>query len=427
MKFIKKISIGILVFCFLALSHQARAESGKEQAPTANTCYDCHVESESLPADFNKEDIHLRTGLGCVGCHGGDPTADDPDEAMNPRKGFVGKPRPRDIPKFCGKCHSQIKFMRKYRPRIPTDQMEQYYTSQHGILLKKGDEKVAVCSSCHTAHSIFEVKDSRSTVYPLNVPRTCNKCHGDPQYMKNYKIPTDQYRKYAKSVHGIALLKHRDIGAPACNDCHGNHGAMPPGVSSIAYVCGECHVNNLNYFRESSMGKAFIENDLHGCTECHGHHDIDKPTDEMVGVGDHSTCINCHDEGDAGFQAAKKIYQELKESTTLYDSAKVQLNVIRRIGMDDVDLGYLIQKAEQSIIKARTLVHTFDPEKVAKETNLSIKNSKEALKLAEQQIQDSINRRRGLGMATFFILILIVALYFKIRDLESNKGEKEKA
>ena len=62
--------------------------------------------------------------------------------------------------------------------------------------------------------------------------------------MKEYGIPTDQYEKYSKSVHGVALLQKHDLGAPACNKCHGNHGATPPGVESISKVCGTCHALN---------------------------------------------------------------------------------------------------------------------------------------------------------------------------------------
>ncbi|NOX87951.1 MAG: hypothetical protein GXO77_02920 [Calditrichaeota bacterium] len=420
MKIDKKIVISIFIFFSLIFVSEIFAGDSPAEDFQTDECYKCHLENDALPKDFNKEDIHLKSGLTCAGCHGGDATKDDMDEAMDPKAGFIGKPTHEQIPSFCGKCHSHIQYMRKYRPRIPTDQEEQYYTSQHGMLLKKGDQKVAVCSSCHTSHSIFEVKDSRSSVYPLNVPETCNRCHGDKEYMKNYKIPVDQYKKYAKSVHGIALLKKQDTGAPACNDCHGNHGAMPPGISSTSFVCGECHVNNLNYFNESAMGKAFSENELHGCQECHGSHEIEKPTDEMTGVGEESVCLNCHDEGDDGYIAAKKIYEELKSSVALHDSAKIQLDVVKRIGMDDIDIGYKLQKAEQSIIKARTLVHTFDPEKVAKETNLSLKNSKEALELAQKEIKDAQIRRRGLGVATFFILLLIIAVYFKIRNIEAK-------
>ena len=50
-----------------------------------------------------------------------------------------------------------------------------------------------------------------------------------------------QFADYQKSVHYAALTKGNDLSAPTCNDCHGNHGAAPPGVGSVANVCGTCH------------------------------------------------------------------------------------------------------------------------------------------------------------------------------------------
>jgi len=309
--------------------------------------------------------------------------------------------------------------MRGYQPRIATDQESQYATSVHGQLLAKGDAKVAVCTSCHTAHSIFPPADGRSTVNALNVPALCNHCHGDATYMAGYGIPTDQYAKYSRSVHGKALLVDQDTGAPACNDCHGNHGATPPGVSSIRQVCGQCHVNNEQYFSESRMGEAFEAAELHGCEECHGHHDIEETSDAMVGVGDKSVCTDCHSDGDEGYTAAAKIHSELDSLVTAYNEALDKQQEVRKIGMDDEDMGFLLQESHQSLIQARTTVHTFDPEKVAAKTDPGREKASEALAMGVAQVKEYHVRRRGLGMATLFTTILVIALFLKIRKMES--------
>ena len=384
-------------------------------------CFVCHQEDEELPEDFIKEDVHLKAGLSCSGCHGGDMANNDMDEAMSPEKGFVGVPSKSEIPRFCGKCHSNIAFMREYQPRIPTDQVNQYYTSVHGQKLKQGDSKVADCTSCHTSHGIFSAKDSRSTVYALNVPNTCNTCHSDSEYMKEYDLPTNQFNEYSKSVHGIALLENQDIGAPACNDCHGNHGAMPPGISSISHVCGTCHVNNMQYFTSSKMSQVFEQENLHACEECHGNHNVEKAFDEMIGTNDKSVCINCHDEGDKGFEVASDIHNQLLQVTSAYDSANTKRIEVQRIGMDDVEIGFLLQEGHQSLIQARTLVHTFDAEKVGSKSSEGLQKIQSAIQLADQEIHEFDVRRSGFGIATFFITILIVALYFKIREIESKQ------
>jgi predicted CXXCH cytochrome family protein len=404
----------LTIFIFLQFAHGQQENKLFEE----DQCIVCHIEEEILPEHFNKNDIHLQAGLSCAGCHGGDPTSDDMDESMDPDNGFIGVPSKKEIPKFCGKCHSNINIMREFQPRIPTDQVDQYYTSVHGEKLKKGDKKVADCTSCHTAHSIFPAKDSRSTVYDLNVPITCKKCHADPIYMKEYGIPTDQFMKYSESVHGKMLLENQDTGAPACNDCHGNHGAMPPGITSVTHVCGTCHVNNMQYFSKTKMAREFEKLEIHGCEACHGNHDVKKPFDNMVGTSDKSVCTNCHDKAEKGYNVAEKINGQLTRLVASYDSAVIKQNKIQVIGMDDVEINYLLQESHQSLIQARTLVHTFDPEKVGEKTNEGINKAKIALDLSIKEIKDYNSRRRGFGIATLFITVLAIALFLKIREME---------
>lgn len=383
-------------------------------------CIVCHADDDNLPGDYFEDDIHMQAGLSCAGCHGGDPTSDDDEVAMSVEAGYIGVPSREEMSTFCGRCHSDIDFMRHYQPRIATDQESRYLTSVHSQKLSAGDQKVAVCTSCHTGHSILPAKDARSTVHALNVPATCQKCHSDADHMKGYGIPTNQYEKFAKGVHGVALLENQDTGAPACNDCHGNHGAVPPGVSSVRQVCGQCHVNNVQYFAASRMGEAFMEEELHGCEECHGNHYIPKTSDTMVGTDEHAVCMDCHDEGDGGYEAAASIRSQLDSLVAAYDSALVKQERVRTIGMDDVDIGFLLQESHQSLIQARTLVHTFDPERVGPKTREGVAKANEAILEAAVQIKDYHVRRRGLGMATLFITVLVIALALKIRQMEST-------
>lgn len=390
------------------------------QTPGEDQCFSCHKDSDALPEGLIPDDVHIKTGLSCAGCHGGDRTSNDQETAMSPQAGFVGVPSKKDIPRFCGRCHSDIEFMRRYQPRIPTDQVEQYATSVHGKRLSEGDAKVADCVSCHTAHGVLPASDARSPVYAVNVPKTCKRCHGDSDYMRGYEIPTDQFDKYAKSVHGVALLEDQDTGSPACNDCHGNHGATPPEVASVGQVCGHCHVNNMQYFVASAMGKAFEREKLHNCEECHGNHDVQKTSDDMVGVGDRAVCVNCHSTGDEGYDAAGQIHDHLTELTTVYQEAELKRSDVDRKGMDDVDISFLLQEAHQVLIQARTLVHTFDPDRVGEKTKEGVLKARQALELSASEVKEYRFRRQGFGLATIFITILVVALYLKIRQMEGR-------
>ena len=95
-----------------------------------------HQENDVLPDGYHEYDIHMQAEISCSGCHGGDPTQSDYDLAKAKGTGFRGVPSRKNIPEFCGRCHSDIKYMREFQPRIPTDQVEQYNTSVHGKLLR---------------------------------------------------------------------------------------------------------------------------------------------------------------------------------------------------------------------------------------------------------------------------------------------------
>ncbi len=386
----------------------------------SDQCIKCHKELEMLPQGLSEDDIHLQLRLSCAGCHGGDASATDEDKAMSSAAGFIGVPSKTEIPEFCGRCHSNIEFMRQFQPRIPTDQVEQYRTSVHGKRLVAGDKKVADCTSCHTAHGILPASDSRSTVHALNVPNMCRKCHGDPDYMKEYGIPTNQFERFARSVHGVALLENQDTGAPACNDCHGNHGAMPPALTSVTQVCGMCHVNNMQYFESSRMAQVWQREDYHGCEECHGNHEVAKTSDDMVGTGDKAVCVTCHSPGDAGFKAAGEIRNLLAKVVGAYEGAEAQRAEVARRGIEDEETAFMLKEVHQDIVQARTLVHTFDPARIGEKTEGAFAKATEAQRLLLGQVRDFNTRRWGFGLATLFISVLAIALYLKIRQIEGR-------
>jgi len=277
-------------------------------AQKKSSCIECHSKLEdtrlSAPAKLFDNDIHHARGLSCNDCHGGDPNADTKEGAKDPRKGYLGKPKTLDVPAYCGKCHSDATLMKRFNPSLRVDQEKEYYTSNHGKLLKAGEQRVATCISCHSVHGIRSVKDPLSSVYPSNVAETCSKCHASVDYMRGFGIPSDQYAKYKTSVHARALYEKQDLSAPTCNDCHGNHGATPPGIASVANVCGQCHARQAELFQTSPHKAAFDQKQLAECITCHSNHAIAKPGDQMIGTQQGALCINCHSSGDKGFAAA---------------------------------------------------------------------------------------------------------------------------
>jgi hypothetical protein len=414
---VMKTAVATLLVLIGAVGSARAADSGK------NSCMSCHLLMEDArvlnPAKFFDGDVHHQAGLTCVDCHGGDPNDDSPN-AMSPAKGFRGVPKKALIPDLCARCHSDIAYMHRFNPKMRADQLSQYLTSVHGKRLKQGDAKVATCVDCHSVHNILAVSDTRAPVYPTNVAATCGRCHSNAAYMKDYKIPTDQVANYKKSVHA-ATLAQGDTSAPTCTTCHGNHGATPPGVGSVANVCGTCHVFFAQLFEKSPHQAAFAKMGLPGCVQCHSNHAIVKPSDDWVGVGPNSVCTTCHSSGDAGYRSAQAMAQDLARLNLGITRAEDVLDTAERAGMEVSNPKIELSSAHEALIKARVDVHTFRDAEVEKITKPGLEIAAHADQAGVAALAELNVRRKGLGISLITILVAIVGLYLKIRQIESRQ------
>lgn len=396
-------------------------------ADAADSCVKCHLEfggKLGLPVEQLSESIHGEAQLSCVDCHGGDPAADDMEEAMSRERGYVGVPDKADIPGFCGRCHSDERYMRRFRPRIPVDQELAYWSSEHGIRLKEGDPNVADCTSCHGNHLIRRVNDIRSEVYPTNVPSTCGRCHSDETYMAGYDLPVDQLGGYEKSVHGIALLEKGDIGAPACNDCHGNHGAAPPGLTSVANVCGHCHSSARDLFVTSPHKEAYDSAGFSECIVCHGNHLVEAPSDSMIGVEDGSICLECHGEGDRGFEAAAGMKEAISSLSAKLQEATDLVERAATAGIEMSDEELKLREAKSKLVITRNLIHSFDRDTVEAAAAEGDSLLAEINKAGLAAFDEVAVRRWGLALSSIVIVLLIAGLYMTLKNLRRRSGEK---
>jgi predicted CXXCH cytochrome family protein len=323
----------------------------------------------------------------------------------------------------CSKCHSDAAFMREYNAAMPVDQVEKYRTSVHGKLNAKGDAHVAECASCHGSHDIRGIKDVKSSVYATNIPDRCASCHSSAEYMKGYKIPTDQYEKYAKSVHGIALLQRHDVGAPACNDCHGNHGAAPPGVEEVSKVCGTCHALNADLFSSSPHKKAFDEQQLPECETCHSNHDIAPATDKLLGVDGDAICASCHSEQDAssGYRVAKNMRLLTDSLASAEVRASALLDEGEQKGMEVSESRFKLRDAHQARLQSRTMVHSFNEAKFREVVDKGIATAAVVGSEGSHAIDEYYFRRWGLGIATLIISVVALSLFAVIRRIERRQ------
>ncbi len=385
-------------------------------------CVACHLETgdERLvkPVKEFAEDIHSAKGFGCVACHGGD-AKEAGIEAMDPARGYIGKPERKQTIEVCGRCHSDAKFMKQYNPALRVDQVIEYATSVHGRRLKEfGDPKVATCVSCHPAHSIKPPSEPKSSVHPLRVADTCGRCHADATYMETYRIPTDQLRKYKASVHWKTMSVKGDLSAPTCNDCHGNHGAAPPGVSWVGNVCGQCHTVQEEFFKKGVHARVFARMGAPGCATCHDNHEIQEASDTMLGLDDKAVCGTCHAAKDKGGKAAVDMRQLLDSLRGESDKARGILRRAEQAGMEVSQAQFELNGANDALMKARVAVHASTVEAVKKEVEGGLAISAKAYARGVRALEELQFRRKGLGVSVVIILALIVGLVLKIRQLE---------
>ena len=396
-------------------------------ASAADSCMTCHSaleEGTKGPATLIKNDVHIAHGLSCADCHGGDRSSDDPTVAMNKAKGFKGKPARTAIPKFCASCHAKPDIMRKFAPSERVDQYELYQTSVHGKRLAAGDANVATCIDCHSVHDIRAVKDSMSPVYPLHVADTCSRCHSDKVKMAPYKIPTNQFDEYRASVHWEAMTKRGDLSAPSCASCHGNHGAKPPQVESVAAVCGTCHVLFETLY-EKSVHKAVFSGagGGGGCIVCHSNHGIHQPSTAML-VGPNAVCSGCHDAGSAPARTAAQMAAWIDGLDRALKQSETVLARAEEYGMEVSEAQVRLIDGRENLVKARLALHAIDPAEMKNPIDAGMVVAGETLAAGQAALREKDFRRWGLAVSVLLIGIAILAIRFLIRRIETN-GSRE--
>ncbi|MEX2116116.1 MAG: cytochrome c3 family protein [Bacteroidota bacterium] len=395
------------------------------------TCEHCHSDADRMKSYHSKlpvtqsallkESVHGRlsiTGkerlLQCTTCH----TTHGIVSARN-RNSPV---HPLNVTATCATCHSDARFMRNYNPSLPIDQLAKYRTSVHGERNARGDANVAECASCHGSHDIRSAHDVKSSVYSTNLPSTCATCHSDSVRMKPYGIPVDQYESYAASVHGIALLEKNDVGAPACNDCHDNHGAVPPGVQSISQVCGTCHALNAELFSKSPHEKAFEARNLPECETCHGNHRIVAATDELLGPQPPAVCARCHSpqENPLGYEAARTMRTAIDSLVMLEGHARTLIDEAEQKGMEVSEAKFKLRSVRQARLESRTTIHAFDTKRLLEVAGGGKVTAETVVTEAEGAIDEYYFRRIGLGVSTLIITILAISLFLYIKRIEKE-------
>lgn len=228
-------------------------------------CLECHAEKGG--AQF-KASIH--GSRACTDCHTDIKSFPHPDKVAKVN---------------CGTCHAAA--------------MPAVAQSVHA---KSAEQP---CLTCHgDAHEILPASNPKSSVFPLNIPRTCGACHGDKKLAAQHKI-TEVYTQYNDSIHGFALTKDGLLVAATCSGCHGSHEIRkhtdPKSTvyrANVPGTCGKCH-GGVQAAYESGIHGQMVKNGddtAPVCSDCHTAHQIANVQTADWQMKTTATCGKCHTE-----------------------------------------------------------------------------------------------------------------------------------
>ena len=352
-------------------------------------CGSCH------PAERTafETSVHAGEDVRCTSCHGGD--ASSLEQRVAHGNGFRGKPARSSVPTLCASCHADEKRMRAYN--LPVDQYALYQTSGHGMRLKNGDPRVAVCSDCHGAHDILAPSDPASRVFAANIPRTCGRCHGDTVLVKERGIP-NTYALYESSVHARQLHDKGNLGAPTCVSCHGVHGAAPPAVGDVNKVCGRCHTAERRWFLAGPHRAGLSAAGLGECSSCHHSHDVQSARSERLGT----LCADCHDPAGAEVAAGKQLDTDYHAAAAEVAKADAMIAQADAVPLRTDDYHARIEEARTYLREALTAGHAVQPEILA--------NYASRARAVGQEVQHEIHGKLG-NIRTERLLLIVFWFY----------------
>lgn len=162
---------------------------------TAATCQDCHGHHEVLPPSNPASPLHrLNLAETCGACHPGAaeevaksvhglalaagikdaPTCTD-CHAEHKIEKLAGASGMKISEEVCSRCHASERINAKYE--IPSDRVETFFDSFHGLAARLGSATAANCASCHGWHDVLPSSDPASRIHKSNLPATCGECH----------------------------------------------------------------------------------------------------------------------------------------------------------------------------------------------------------------------------------------------------------
>jgi predicted CXXCH cytochrome family protein len=391
-----------------------------------NTCVTCHSSQPepkySTPAKQFVTSVHADDRIGCVGCHKGDPR--DPTVRAHDREGgFTSKPSEQGIVTICGGCHSDAPFIRRFNARLRTDQGDLFPLSLHGKLATAGDPNAPTCATCHGYHDVVAVSSLLAPTHPRNVANLCARCHENPALMNSYGLPINEKAKWQRSAHARALLGGNPQ-APSCTGCHGPHSATPPRATTVGRVCGQCHPDQLEAFRQSPHSKAYRKLGLSECVPCHDPHEARRSSWDIN--SSEFVCNRCHAKDAVPRQVAAELSRIVTTARARLDRAKARYEALKAQGINVHGAQYSLDQLDTEQQKLSITLHSLNPGRLRLPMAAVIEAADRSEKLISAAQRERQMRRRGyfvaLGLAVLLLLLLVAKSVQLARQRSRSKA-----
>ncbi|HHJ14366.1 MAG TPA: cytochrome C [Gammaproteobacteria bacterium] len=260
-------------------------------------CLDCHVDIQQLPHDSELQRVD------CVSCH------------IEQGRGAA----PARTPWLASDSLDIVIQTRRYTRSVHAEQPEAAGQAAAGAN--------ADCAACHTAHYVFRSDDPRSTVYKLNAPETCGRCHAE------------ELSEYRLSIHGASLKTPWKGDSATCTDCHSAHEIAGKGELQshrvITEECASCHSREVRSYKATTHGQlAWLgDKDVAQCKDCHAPHSTHKVDSPMSLVSEQNilqTCRECHQDAGPDFVhfRAHADLGDIQRNPELWWLARAMLGII---------------------------------------------------------------------------------------------------
>ncbi|MCP4135375.1 MAG: hypothetical protein GY754_30680 [bacterium] len=237
---------------------------------------------------------------------------------------------------------------------------------------------------------------------------------------KNYCIECHSglRERLKRPVHAWRNSVHAAVGNN-CNLCHGGSSEIndkrkaksetfkftgKPDKLKVTDFCGRdgCHLIPLRHFKQGPHFKSVQETNHPNCTDCHGVHNIQRSSRDII---TEKTCTGCHPA-----EYSKDIINTISVFETAIDEID---NNIAKLNKSHIDMTNITKELNTTRHEFHEMVHVFSG-KIMKSSKDKVKARLEALKLKSQSKVAIVDRLKLLYILLLVFglsIIFIIAIY----------------